>query len=524
MTNHKMTQRTLTVIALVAVFAAGPIATSSGRVLAQGSNGSLVVTVKDQAGALISSANVTATNVGTAQATTAVSNETGVATFPLLPVGNYSVTVEAPNFQKAVFEQVVIDVGRTYGLVADLAPGAISESVTVTAGENIVSSTNFELTSTVTPEQVADLPLDGRNPLQLIQLQPGVTVPNGRAGVTINGQRSSSGMIIQDGIPIQDYAVRENALSFSPNRTTVSSVSEFSVTSQNAGADQSGASSIRLVTPSGTNDLHGEVFEYHRNDALGANDWFNNAAIPHIDRPQLIRNQFGFAVSGPVVIPNFYDGRNKLFFFGSYEGFRERSATPFTTEPFVGTTICLINQKGGCGKSSCCFHLGGALASMGRRVLLLDADPQGSLSQGFLGPARVEVMPMHDTLAACFASELPATNLSRLIQPTGFDRLDLICANQTLAPFNRPSPEQSGLAQFALQQLLNDFTGYDYVLMDCPPNLYQCSWNALLAADYVVIPVPPEDFGTQGLRVVQQAIDHARQLNPKLQLLGHFQV
>lgn len=129
---------------------------------------------------------------------------------------------------------------------------------------------------------------------------------------------------------------------------------------------------------------------------------------------------------------------------------------------------------------------------------------------------------MHDTLAACFAGESLAISLSQLIRPTGFDRLDLICANQTLAPFNRPCPEQSGLAQFGLQQLLSDLTRYDCVLIDCPPNLYQCSWNALLAADYVVIPVPPEDFGTQGLRVVQQAIDHARQLNSKLQMLGHL--
>src|SRR5262245_66302767 len=95
------------------------------------------------------------------------------------------------------------------------------------------------------------------------------------------------------------------------------------------------------------------------------------------------------------------------------------------------TTICFINQKGGCGKSSCCFHLGGALAAAGRRVLLVDADPQGSLSQGFLGPARVEVMPMHDTLAACFAADGPPRSQSQLIQPTGFDRLDLVPANQT---------------------------------------------------------------------------------------------
>lgn len=332
MKDHDTMRRALVFIALMAIVATGPFSTLTGRAFAaQGSNGSLIVTIRDTAGEAIPGAMVTATNVGTTLASTAVSNETGAATFPLLPVGSYTVQVEATNFQTSIFEQVVIEVGKSYGLIAELAPGGLTESVTVTAGENIVTTTNAELTNTVTARQVTELPLDGRDPLQLIQLQPGVTVPNGRAGVTINGQRSSSGVITQDGIPIQDYAVRENALSFSPNRTTVSGVSEFSVTSQNAAADQSGASSIRLVTPSGTNELHGEFFEYHRNDAFGANDFFNNAASPRIDRPQLVRNQFGFAIGGPVLIPKVYDGRNKLFFFGSYEGFRERSATPFTT-------------------------------------------------------------------------------------------------------------------------------------------------------------------------------------------------
>jgi chromosome partitioning protein len=188
----------------------------------------------------------------------------------------------------------------------------------------------------------------------------------------------------------------------------------------------------------------------------------------------------------------------------------------------AATIICFINQKGGCGKSSCCFHLAGALSAAGQRVLLVDADPQGSLSQGFFGPAKVELMPMHDTLAACFVDDGNATCLRQLVRPTEFERLDLVCANQTLAPYNAPCPEHSGLRQFALAGLLSEAAEHELILIDCPPNLYQCSWNALLAADFVVIPVPPEDFGTQGLRVVHQAIDHARQLNPKLQLLGHL--
>src|ERR1700756_525706 len=113
------------------------------------------------------------------------------------------------------------------------------------------------------------------------------------------------------------------------------------------------------------------------------------------------------------------------------------------------TIICFINQKGGCGISSCCFHLGGEFAAAGQRVLLVDADPQGSLSQGFLGPALIELLSVQETLAACFADEHRPNTLDRLIRPTGFQRLDIICANQTLAAYNAPCPEQSGLAQFA---------------------------------------------------------------------------
>lgn len=184
--------------------------------------------------------------------------------------------------------------------------------------------------------------------------------------------------------------------------------------------------------------------------------------------------------------------------------------------------ISFINQKGGCGKSSSCFHLGGQLAASGQRVLLVDADPQGSLSQAFFGSSHVESLSTHHTLAAILADDDVRSVLQRIVRPTSVERLSIIGANHMLAPFNTPCPEQTGLMQFALQQLLGETTDYDYVLIDCPPNLYQCSWNALLAADFVVIPVPPEDFGAQGLRAVHQAIENARQLNPRLQLLGHL--
>jgi len=185
-------------------------------------------------------------------------------------------------------------------------------------------------------------------------------------------------------------------------------------------------------------------------------------------------------------------------------------------------SICLINQKGGCGKSSTCFHLAGALAELGQRVLLVDTDPQGSLGQAFFGSEYIETIGSMETLTCLFEDHCCAPSAALLVKPTLHKEISIVCANQTLAPHNAPSPERSGLSQFALAQLLEEQTAYDVVLIDCPPNLYLCSWNALVGAHYVVIPVPPEDFGAQGLRAVHQAIEHAGQLNPRLRLLGHL--
>ncbi len=186
----------------------------------------------------------------------------------------------------------------------------------------------------------------------------------------------------------------------------------------------------------------------------------------------------------------------------------------------MGPVICFINQKGGCGKSSSCFHLAGYFSQIGMDVLLIDADPQGSLSQGFLGSETVESLCAKTTLAALFSeSFVPSPQL--LIMRSPIPGVSIICANHTLGVYNVPAPELAGMDQFALAELLGELDSFDIVLIDCPPNLYLCSWNAMLAADFVVVPVPPEDFGTQGLRAVHQAVDNARLLNPKLSLLGH---
>ena len=183
--------------------------------------------------------------------------------------------------------------------------------------------------------------------------------------------------------------------------------------------------------------------------------------------------------------------------------------------------ISVINQKGGCAKSSTCFHTAGFFAKCGYRVLLVDADPQGSLSQAFFGSEAVESLPNEKTLAAVFGESF-INSITGLVMKTEFDGIEIIPANLHLAKFNVPEPTTTGMSQFVLSSMLETADLYDIVLIDCPPNLFQCSWNALLASDYVAIPLNADDFGVQGLRAVQEAIVLAQQLNPKLALLGQF--
>ena len=117
-------------------------------------------------------------------------------------------------------------------------------------------------------------------------------------------------------------------------------------------------------------------------------------------------------------------------------------------------TICMINQKGGCGKSSSCFHLSGHFARCGLSVLLVDADPQGSLSQGFFGSSLVENLQLRETVAALFDDSTFVSSPQSLAAPTGLERIWLVRANHTLAPHNGPKPEESGLRQFAIRVFL----------------------------------------------------------------------
>jgi len=292
----------------------------SAAAFAQATTGRLIGSVSDASGA-VAGATVTITDNQTKRERTTVTDSQGGFTVPQLQFGLYTVKVNATGFKGYQANDLKIDAGQEYNLNIVLEVGAVSEEVTVTAGADAINSTNAELSTTVNPQQIRELPLNGRNPLSLISLQAGANVTTG----SINGQRSSSTTVTRDGINVQDNFIRTGR--FVSDQPTVDDTGEFTITTQNTGVEQGGgSSSIQLVTPRGGDKYHGALYEFNRNSKFTANTFFNNAATPSLPKNFLNRNQFGGSFSGPLPLPNFGEGgpyllRKKGFFFVNYEKF-----------------------------------------------------------------------------------------------------------------------------------------------------------------------------------------------------------
>ena len=301
---------------------------SALAIFAQTTTGRLIGTVSGPDG-LLPGATVTVKDNQTGRELTAVAGNDGSFQFEQLSFGTYTVRVSQTGFKTFVANDVKIDANRDYTLKPVLEIGNIDVEVTVTAGQDLTNSSNAELSNVVSPRQVLELPINGRNPLALLNLQAGVNATSS----SINGQRSSSQNYTRDGINVQDNFIRTGA--FVQDRPTVDDTGEFAVITQNAGASFGGGGSaqILLVTPRGGNDFHGAAFIYNRNSKFAANDFGNNAS--GTERPFLNRNQFGGKLSGPLPVPAFGEGgprlwRDKAYFFVSYERFILRQTSPVT--------------------------------------------------------------------------------------------------------------------------------------------------------------------------------------------------
>jgi hypothetical protein len=216
--------------------------------------------------------------------------------------------------------------------------GDIKETVQVVAGAEVINASNGELSNTVSTRQVKELPINGRNPLNLLNLIAG----SNPTSSSINGQRSSSVNYTRDGLNVQDNFIRNGFVSDVP---TVDDTGEFTVITQNAGAEYgTGSTQVLLVTPRGGSSFHGNLFEFNRNARFSANNFFNN--LNNVPRAALKRDQFGGTISGPAPLPRFGEGdrsvyKHKAFFFFNYEGFR------LTNQVAVNTTTLLAAARTG---------------------------------------------------------------------------------------------------------------------------------------------------------------------------------
>ncbi|WZP01160.1 ParA family protein (plasmid) [Isosphaeraceae bacterium EP7] len=189
----------------------------------------------------------------------------------------------------------------------------------------------------------------------------------------------------------------------------------------------------------------------------------------------------------------------------------------------MSVVITSVNMKGGVGKTSTCHHLAGALSKLGRRVLLVDNDPQSSLTQGFWGRVATRQLDPSSTIASLYAGDRPFP--SAVIHPTGLEGVDLLPGSLAAEDYNVPRPQD---APADVQNCIRDFLDearepYDLVLVDCPPTRFGCSWAAMIASDFLIVPTQPEDYGAQALADALVAVDLVvAGPNPGLRILGYL--
>lgn len=324
--------------------------------------GSVTGTVTDQNGAVVTAANVVLRNMATGAERTGTTNDNGIFTFTQLTPGMYSATVEAPNFKRTVSTDIKIDVGSDAKVAIVLEVGLATETVTVTAAQEVINTLSPSLTNTIQTRQVTDLPLPTRNPLELAGLQAGIAVTGDNVrGSSIAGLRQTATNVTQDGINAMDNFVKTSSL-FAISTPSLNSVSEFSITTGTVGSDQGrGVGQVTLVTKGGTNEFSGGAFYMNRNNATQANNFFNNAL--GTPRPRQNQHFFGFDIGGPIYFPGFgeggpriWNGKDRAHFFFAYEGFRDnfsvtRNRTVLTAEALTGifryNRIC-PNPPGSC--------------------------------------------------------------------------------------------------------------------------------------------------------------------------------
>ena len=298
-------------------------------VQAQQTTGSLSGTVTDPGNAVVAGATVTVTSTATGAERSAVTNSNGVFDFQALAPGSYTISVEAEGFKRALVRDISVSVASNAHVSIPLAIGLAGETVTVTTAQEVINTSSPSLTNVINTRQVVDLPLGGRNPVELAALQAGIAViGNGTRGASVAGLRQTAVNLTQDGINAMDNFVKTSSF-FAITTPSLNSTAEFSITTGTVGSDAGrGAAQVNLVTKGGSNDFHGGAFLQLINESYNSNTFFNN--FNGTVKPILRQHFYGFDIGGPVYYPHFgeggptyWSGKDKAFFFFSFEAFRQ---------------------------------------------------------------------------------------------------------------------------------------------------------------------------------------------------------
>ncbi len=290
----------------------------------QSTSGSLVGSVTDSTGAAIQGAKVRVTNTATSASFETMTNEAGDYSVANLPPATYAIHAELKGFRSVEVTELRLLLNQALRTDIRMEPGAVEQSITVTAGASVVQSESSSVGNNIDAHSVVTLPLNGRTLDRLILVTAGNTSDSPSNPKLAGSLHWGGNVFTMDGVYFNDtgnggaaYSYR-TALSTTPS---VDTIQEFKIETTNAKAEHEGSAAVSIITKSGSNQFHGSLFEFNRNKELAANAYFSNAN--RVARPPFNRNEFGGTIGGPVI-------RNKTFFFGSYEGLRQRQSSPAT--------------------------------------------------------------------------------------------------------------------------------------------------------------------------------------------------
>jgi hypothetical protein len=433
------------------------------KILAQSATAKILGQVTDQQGALIPGAAVTVTNTDTNVQQTTTSSDQGSYSVPALPIGNYKVTVAHDGFSDVTSPVYKLEINQTERIDFKLPLAGMNTTVIVSVQAAQVETTSSTVGYSITDRSIVDLPLNGRNPLDLASLEPGVLDSNpdntGKGSYSIAGGRSDSVTYLLDGGGNND--LMDNGVVFTPNPDAVQ---EFRVIESDYAAEygRNGGGIISMVSKSGTSQYHGSLYDYARNGAFDANSFFNKRS--GVPRDTLRRHQFGGTLGGEIFVPHMLDRKGKFFFFFSYEGQRQEQTEDNGPNGIGGVAVPTTAELGGDFSS---------LPSPNPVAAFLQANPYYQsnpilAAQGIIDPSTIDPVIQNYMKAGLIPATSSGFLLATGLAKTNFDQYnarfdfhltpsDLLSASLALQP-NTATDPFSGMLSTIPFPISNDST------------------------------------------------------------------